>query len=160
MKRLAMVLLLLTGCVANMDTAPSAAPPMDAEAAIQARNSQFVLDWKARDAQNLASNYYAEDVIVLPPNAPTARGREAAAAFMKGLFDTLDATSIQLITENVVQEGNLAYEVGRFHMSMTPKGSSSLVTDDGKYVVVWRRGSDGQWRAVVDAFSSNQPAAH
>ena len=33
----------------------------------------------------------------------------------------------------------------------------SLLTDRGKYLVVWKRGADGNWRLHRDIFNSSLP---
>jgi ketosteroid isomerase-like protein len=32
------------------------------------------------------------------------------------------------------------------------------ITDRGKYVTVWKKQADGNWKVVVDIFNSNLPA--
>jgi ketosteroid isomerase-like protein len=42
---------------------------------------------------------------------------------------------------------------------MTIKTASGPeVHDEGKYLVVYRRQQDGQWRAIADIFNSDLPA--
>jgi ketosteroid isomerase-like protein len=55
--------------------------------------------------------------------------------------------------------GALAVERGRYAVQFTPGPKSPMpaVKDSGSYVAVWRRESDGQWRAVWDAPVSEVP---
>ena len=54
--------------------------------------------------------------------------------------------------------GVLAYDVGRYTMSVPVKGGGRR-QDRGKYLTVWRRQPDGEWRIAADTFSSDLPPA-
>jgi ketosteroid isomerase-like protein len=53
--------------------------------------------------------------------------------------------------------GDLAYSVGTYELTMNdPKGKP--VTDRGKYMTVWKKQPDGQWKVVTDMYNSDLPA--
>jgi ketosteroid isomerase-like protein len=52
--------------------------------------------------------------------------------------------------------GDTAYEVGTYQMDLTPQGSPAL-SDVGKYLMVWKRASDGTWRVLRDMYNTNVP---
>ena len=53
----------------------------------------------------------------------------------------------------VAKSGDIAYDVGTFELKTTdPQGK--LVSEAGKYVVVWKK-QNGQWKAVADIFNSD-----
>jgi ketosteroid isomerase-like protein len=59
----------------------------------------------------------------------------------------------------VARSGDLAYTRGAYQLSFkSPQGTQ--VTDQGKYLTVYRRQPDGSWKAVEDIFNSDLPAAH
>jgi ketosteroid isomerase-like protein len=67
----------------------------------------------------------------------------AGAGLDDGLKDlTLEAVEIEA-------SGDLAYEIGSFSLRV-PAENNSMVTFTGNYVVVWKRGADGNWRLYVD----------
>ena len=63
---------------------------------------------------------------------------------------------ITLRPEEVVESGDLAYEVGSATLKPRAGGAPPASV---KYVVVWRRGQDGAWRLHRDIWNPNPQAA-
>jgi ketosteroid isomerase-like protein len=101
--------------------------------------------------------YYAEDAVVLPPNDKVANGREAAR---KTVSDLLGLPGLQLTWVDthvqVAASGDMAYIVGAYTMSFENAGKR--IADVGKTLEIWKRGSDGTWKCVVDTWNSDLPA--
>jgi ketosteroid isomerase-like protein len=53
------------------------------------------------------------------------------------------------------RSGDLAYEQGTFEESFKD-GDGKPVHVVGKYVVVWKKQSNGQWKAIVDIFNTDR----
>lgn len=53
--------------------------------------------------------------------------------------------------------GDLAHEHGTFTVTATPKAGGDATTDNGKYLIVLRRGADGVWKIHHDADNSDSP---
>ena len=52
--------------------------------------------------------------------------------------------------------GDLAFVIGTAQLTLNdPKGNP--VTDRGKYMTVWKKQSDGKWKAAADMANSNLP---
>ena len=138
-------------------------PPADTRAADEAAIRETDMAWsKAAAAKQVDAmpSYYAEDGSMLPPNAPIVTGREAIHKTWTQLFETPGfSVSWQPAKVEVARSGDLAYSQGTYELTMNdPKGNP--VQDRGKYVVVWRKGADGSWKAVADMFNSDlSPAA-
>jgi ketosteroid isomerase-like protein len=132
---------------------PSVAPAADdVRATIEAAGKQFVADFHKGDAAALAG-YYAEDAMVLPPNADFVKGRAAIQAFWQS-FVGAGYKHFALSTLEVGAGGDLAYEVGTYEVGTAP----DAVDDRGKFLVVWKK-AGGKWWIHRDMFSSNMPAA-
>ena len=58
-----------------------------------------------------------------------------------------------LKSDDVITADSLAVERGHFTLKVVagPKAQYPSFEDRGNYVVLWRRESDGKWRAVWDA---------
>ncbi len=133
--------------------AASAIDDMSAEAKALAKLDD---DWSAaaatRDAKRVAS-FYAEDAIAYPPNEPMAIGRAAAEKVWAAYF--ADPTyKISWKTTHADATGSLGYTTGTYEDSFKgPDGKT--VNGKGKYVCVWKKQSDGTWKAVHDMWNTN-----
>ena len=63
-----------------------------------------------------------------------------------------------LHTADLEEHGDTAIEVGSYTLDIQPEGGN-LITDIGKYVVVFKRQADGSWKLATDIFNSDMPAA-
>jgi uncharacterized protein (TIGR02246 family) len=158
-------LVIVAACTAqetNEGSSQAAADPAAVRQAIESVNAQFASGLKAADAATLVG-YYDPEGMVLPPNAPGARGTAAIQEGLSGMLAAMTITDFTLTTQDVHVAGNLAVETGAFTMTSQPKdGSAPATTDTGKYVVVWRQQADGSWKLFRDIFNSDNPppAAH
>ncbi len=115
--------------------------------------NRFFEDAVARkDLDALNSGFYAPNAQLLAPGAPIASGPNAIKATLQALVD-MGADRVALDDHTVEASGDLVYSVGQYRLAFT-NGAS----DQGKYVVVFRRQPDGSLRAVADIFNSNTPA--
>jgi uncharacterized protein (TIGR02246 family) len=116
------------------------------QAAMDAFNAA---DWAA------APTIYTEDAIVMPPNAPLIRGRNAIEAFLAKFPPISNFTIANTEVEGV---GDLAYVVGTYSMTITPEGAEPI-TDTGKFLEIRKKQADGSWPLYVDIFNSDLPAS-
>lgn len=58
----------------------------------------------------------------------------------------------------VAKSGDLGFVSGTYEFD-TKDASGKLVTDKGKYVEVWEKGSDGKWKCGTDTWNSDLPAS-
>jgi uncharacterized protein (TIGR02246 family) len=116
-------------------------------------------DWSAaaqtKDAGKMLS-YYAEDASVFPFNAPIATGKEQIQKLWTGLMAmpgfslTFAPTKIE-----IAKAGDMAYDVGTAELKLNDASGNST-TMVGKYVVVWKKQPDKQWKAVADIFNTDK----
>ncbi|MGH7858220.1 MAG: YybH family protein [Candidatus Binatia bacterium] len=142
-------LFLTLALAAAGEDAPGAA---EAREAIEATNARFGKAVKAGDAAALAK-FYTEDAILLPPDGEMARGRAAIEKAWKEQISGGLRESV-LTTVDVERSGDVAVEVGSFRGKIQPEGKDAFEAD-GKYVVVWQRGSDATWRLHRDIWNAN-----
>jgi ketosteroid isomerase-like protein len=147
MKRSIVFLPLLFAACASM------APANDAEQAIRKADADLTVNARAGNAAVLAA-VYADDAVIMPPNAPAVRGPEAIRQFWTG-FLGLGQIDLALTIDKVTQSGDLAAEIGRYEMTITPKGAAPI-HDKGKYLVAWRK-TGGAWKIIGDIFNSDLP---
>ena len=129
----------------------------EAHAALRGLDEAFVRNANRKDAAALVAEFYAEDAVLLPPNAPMIVGGEAIRGFWQTVLDA-GVSDVTLETTRLGASGDLAYGVGRYTLT-APLAEGGRAEDDGKYLVVFRRQADGAWKAIADMFGSNRRPA-
>lgn len=120
---------------------------------IRQRTQDFEAAFNAKDPAKVATFYPGESVL-MPPNAPTIRGREEIQKFYVDLYGQ-GATDLEMDTKDVRGHGTLAYEAGGYTLIRRPaKGSATR--DRGKYVFIWRN-LNGTWSIEYTIWSSDLP---
>jgi ketosteroid isomerase-like protein len=126
-------------------------------AAIRANDSAFASTAEAGNAAGVAATY-VPDAQLMPPNAPTIKGREAIQKFWGGLLGAYQL-KFQVAADEVEGRGDLAYARGHYLLDGTPKAKGGApIHDEGKFLEILRRQPDGTWRYAVDMYSSDLPA--
>jgi ketosteroid isomerase-like protein len=101
--------------------------------------------------------FYLDDAILLPSNAPMAIGKEAirkasAAIDSPGFSVTWKPWKVE-----VAKAGDIGYVIGHFKGNiLDPAGKPVPVK--GKYVEIWKKQADGVWKVAVDMFSPDSVA--
>ena len=98
---------------------------------------------------------YVDDAVLNPANNPGVKGRAAIKAWFEN-FPPL--TSFKATNVKVDGQGDLAYVLGVYSMTIAPPGAPAPINDTGKYVEIRRKQPDGKWLIAVDMFSSDLPA--
>jgi uncharacterized protein (TIGR02246 family) len=121
-----------------------------ARAAIETGNARFSELYGRGDVTAIAA-LYTEDAIVFPPGADMAKGRQAIEEFWRATRDS-GVTSVTLTTVDVGESGDLAYEVGTALLTIQPEAQEPAMAS-AKYVVVWKRQTDGSWQLHRDIWN-------
>ena len=156
-RRHALVGLLVVGLGCRPGTPPSA----DSRAADEAAIRDADIAWcKTAQTGNLDSlvTFYADDVVVLPPNAPAVIGKQAARELNKTLLE-MPGYKVNWQPEKVevTRSGDMGYARGIYELTVSgPTGAP--VTDKGKYVEIWKKQPDGRWKVIVESLNSDLPA--
>jgi len=156
-------LLLVAGTVAcNMAPTAAPAPPDTHDADVQAIKDTEVAWAKAsaaKDADKFVS-FYADDGSLLLQDMPIATGKDAIGKLTKGMMgDPNFALDFQGTRWDVAKSGEFGFAQGTYTMTMTNPKTKKGATDKGKYLTVFKKQSDGTWKAVEDMVSSDGPVA-
>ena len=119
---------------------------------IRTMDREFMDNVSAKNAARVAG-IYAEDARILMPGRPVISGKSEILAFYKTALDGL-VDSITLDTTHIDVSGNLAYSFGTNTILLKPPGEAPR-EEKGKYVAVYRRQPAGDWKIVIDSYSSN-----
>jgi ketosteroid isomerase-like protein len=141
---------------AESSAAPAGLSSQD-EAAIRAVDAEWARAATAGDANALTATY-SSDATLLPPNEPVVKG-EAVKKYNADMLGAFSGPE-ELTTMVVEGRGDVAYAVGTYRATLTPKkaGAKPLPTEEGKYLEVLKKQPDGSWKIVYDMWSSNAPA--
>jgi ketosteroid isomerase-like protein len=129
---------------------PAGAPDLRAEnVALGSADAAMAAATAARDAKGFASRI-AEDAIFVFEGAPLAVGRAGVVGLWSDLFKDGGPTLTWRPTSSYVAASrDLAYTEGEF-LSKARGPDGKEASRSGRYVTVWRKQLDGEWRAVVD----------
>jgi uncharacterized protein (TIGR02246 family) len=155
LKPTAFLFALLLAGFSIADAEPKGDEVREARTAIEAANSRFSDAFARGDIQAVAS-MYTSDAILFPPDSDVVRGNQAIGEFWKATRDS-GVRSAALTTDDVGRSGDLAYESGKVSLTIQPEGKEAT-NAVAKYVVVWKRESDGAWKLHRDIWN-DLPAA-
>jgi uncharacterized protein (TIGR02246 family) len=115
--------------------------------AIDKGNAQWIEAWDKADASLIAA-LFADDGILLGRNGKffkrpqiLERMKTALGAAGKGVKATVTTVDLWL-------DGEVAYETGTYSYKYQEKGKP--VNEEGRYVTIWKRQSDGSWKIIMD----------
>jgi uncharacterized protein (TIGR02246 family) len=147
-----------TSTMAGESAAAPAGLSAEDEAAVRAVDAEWGRAASAGDGSAVAA-LYAADATLLPPMEPVHQG-EAAKKYWVDFTNSFSGAT-ELTTTAVEGRGDLAYAVGSYRMSLTPKkaGAKPLPVENGKYMEVLKKQTDGSWKIIYDMWSADAPPA-
>ena len=128
----------------------------DDAARIRAGTASWMQSFNSGNAGGVVA-LYAADGVMMPPNAPQARGvaaiKETVAKEIAGAKKA--GITLAVGTDEVGVAGDMAWHAGTYLV----KDKGGKTVDAGKFLEAWER-KNGMWRIVRDMWSSdNAPAA-
>ncbi|HWB31821.1 MAG TPA: SgcJ/EcaC family oxidoreductase [Acidobacteriaceae bacterium] len=131
----------------------------DTVKAIQDLEAQWVRDYAAKDPARLAA-YYADDAVLMVPGSDPVSGKDAISKEMTGMVsDPAFALKFHPDHVDAASSGDVAWSEGTYTIAMTDPESKQVINDHGSYVTVYKKQSDGSWKAVSDIANSATPPA-
>ena len=119
----------------------------DIQSKIAAINAQFDQAFNTKNAAGIALLYDANAVVIPAPAGESVIGRAAIESFFSGLM-TAGVIDHQLTLTEAVEDGNLAYQRGKWGGAMVDE-SGNRQTFGGNVHLVYRLQADGNWLAVT-----------
>jgi uncharacterized protein (TIGR02246 family) len=122
--------------------------------AIHVAKTQYEKAFNTGDVAELMS-VFSDNFLDLGFSRPTQGGEEARQGIRAQIEQLLAGFRVDLsVTPWFVQlAGDLAYVVGMEIWMLTPKSGDPATRKENRYLEVWRREADGQWR--LNAFMDN-----
>lgn len=123
-----------------------------AEAAVRRVTQEWVLACNTRHLDDLLE-LYTSDALVLRSNYPAIRGGAAIREFFFGALDAgLGEVEVEPLRVDVV--GDFAYEAGRCK-ALIPSSTGKRREERGKYLWVFARQPNSEWKLAADCWSSD-----
>ena len=94
--------------------------------------------------------HYTDDAIFVGPGAPAIEGREALLA----VAPQITMSSLKIVAGSTIGAGDFAATTGRATWVSGPKGSDAP-TVRRRFLMVWRRDPDGQWRLARELLNED-----
>ena len=132
--------------------------PSDVERLLRDLDVQWAKAAAAKDVEQTIG-YYSDDAIVLPPNATGAATKEAIRNVWKDMFASPSLViSWQPTRVQVGKSGEMAWVRGRYELTMND-ASGKPIDDRGKYLEVWEKQTDGNWKCAAEMWNSDLAAS-
>ena len=119
-----------------------------ARQAIDKGNAQWVEAWDKADA-SLIAGLFAESGILLARNGKFFKGPEQIFQRQKTVMESAGkGVKATVTTVDLWLDGDTAYETGTYSYKYQEAGKP--VNEEGRYVTIWKRQSDGSWKIASD----------
>lgn len=143
---------------------PHAPPPADSAAtdstseetaSIRAEANAWFKAIADKDLEKTLS-FYAPDAQYLSAGRPAATTAEQRRKLWVEDYATPGFSSDEVTTQiEVARSKDLAYQRGTYVSGMQ-NAEGQITQSTGKFVVVWKKQSDGKWRAIIDIDNADQ----
>ena len=132
------------------------APHTEADVkAIQKYFQRYAAAAKAGDL-DAYRKFWTDDVVWLPPDAPTVEGIEACMDRARPQFEEFTQDE-SLTVEEIKFGADFTFVRVNYTYKATPKGDGEPVEEDGKGVFLMKRKRDGSWVSTHCVWNSSIP---
>ena len=124
---------------------------------IDKQNKKYMEFYNNGDASGVAE-LHTNDALVMPPNIDMVKGK---TSIKKAISDEISAGATDLTFTTINMYGNEEFvtEVGRYSLNVKNEGEI-IISDSGKYIVLWEQVSKNNWLMKADIWNSDLPIKH
>ena len=124
---------------------------------IDKQNKKYMEFYNNGDASGVAE-LHSDDALVMPPNIDMVKGK---SSIKRAISDEISAGATDLAFTTINMYGNEEFvtEVGRYSLNVKNEGEI-VMSDSGKYVVLWEQVSKNNWLMKADIWNSDLPIKH
>jgi uncharacterized protein (TIGR02246 family) len=150
----AFVLLVVLFLLARQGAPPQAGSSGASDAAVREVLSGLGAADKAADVAAVL-NHYADDAMLLPPNAPVLSGQGGVRSFYEAAFQRF-RFEVSFDADEIHVSGEWAFAQGFINGQFIPKGEGAPRKLHEKYLMVLHRGKDG-WKIYRLIWNASEP---
>ena len=122
--------------------------------------AKFTEGYRRADPKMVA-DLYTRDAFYLQPGSKIERGYD----YVLNTFSFLNSFKSRPVGPTIGFEildrqvsGDLGWDIGYYRMNQDGSPITAADQPDGKFIVLWKRGTDGQWKIFADGYSDVRPA--
>ena len=98
-----------------------------------------------------------DDAVIMPPNEPKIGGKEAIRSWIESFFAPFKNYHLICSLEEVQVEGNWAFILGQYRLTLTPKAGGEVIDNIGKFIDILEQQPNGDWKLAREIFNSDKP---
>ena len=99
---------------------------------------------------------FTEDAMLMTPGEPAARGTEQVRSWFENAFGAAVTEKMEASNEEYFDGGDCILETGDADWTTRPTAGGDPNTLRVKWLAVWHRQTDGDWKIVRDIFNSSE----
>ena len=124
----------------------------DIEAAVREQLRKMKTHFDKKEFDKLSQELYTADCVLLPPDSPCLEGQQAVRDHFAAMHTESGINRIDLRMREIDKIGDhTAWERGNY----TLLSKDNTVLDRGKWLAIWKKQHNGDWKMHRDMFSSN-----
>ena len=146
--RFSLICLILAACTHSQPLPETL--PENARTEVEQASDRF---WASRQREDVAAHtaQFTETGILMVPGLPDAVGRAAIRELLEQRFEGGRTTDFKVHRREIQVVGDSAHELAWYSEVRHGQGESMLL--EGRYLLVWNRGSDGRWLVHRNLFN-------
>ena len=101
---------------------------------------------------------FDKEAIAMHNRRPIDRGREAIETFGRAVHQHFRLQEYQVEVTDIRRSAQWVYTVGSYttHFISRDDGSAPFGREQGKFLLLWERKADGDWKIILDTGNSDQ----
>ena len=122
---------------------------------------QYIQPFKNGDT-DLWMEVFADDAVGMHNTLPPFVGKEQIRSFGDIVATNLDIEQMDIVIDNIRVNGSWALTRGSFTTLMVPRNivdRSGIKPSTGKFVLLWEKQPNEQWKVILDMGNSNEANA-
>jgi ketosteroid isomerase-like protein len=123
--------------------------------ALLGTDREFASASVANGAAEAFNDYLLDEAVMLSEGRSPVEGREAIYEIMRGSQDTY-TLDWKPVAGEVSKSGEMGYTWGEYTVSAADS-NGVIQKNYGKYLNVWKKNSEGEWRVLVDIGNQSPP---
>jgi ketosteroid isomerase-like protein len=134
---------------------PSAIAQTSTSAALAKIRETWIQDLRTKQLEPILK-FYAPDAVFLQPTGERITGSAAIRKLFQSIMAAFNS-DLTLHSQNLEASGDLAYDSGDFHETLTNTATGAKIASKGSYIIIFKRQPGGNWQIVQQVFTGVPP---